>query len=743
MNKFITKKSKCQLTRTKKNYSLIVTLIAGISLTISACTNIEHSNNTKIVNSDFTTYKSALAAEIDLVAALSQIKDLQYTYAQYGQYGLWDEMTSLFSDSAEINIIRHGEENREIKGKKAINDYLMSFGNGKQGLPVGWLNNEIFMQPVVTLTGDGAKATGRWQTLNMRGKLGGEAHWSGGFQINDYVKEQGVWKLAKVNIHEQFEGSYETGWFAVGTEIPFIPYHYSAKEAGSPIPLKALKAAQTLSNSHITEQELKTLSTKVTGLVAEDAVRRMQNIYGYYADRKMWDDVADLFMEDAVYEIAGVGIYRGAKSIRRGLEQDGPIGLKAGQVHDLLQMHTLVDVDPNGVEARVRGMQWGFLTPKLGEAYFSVSTFDNRYVLHQGIWRISEMRVFPKMKTDYYQGWHKNSQVLAIPTGELAPDKPSPASRSPQTHAVIPAFFDNPVTGKPVEYPKGFSVVGSDRLVAAKRKAKNQSLSVEQIQNKLKGVKAIDAIENISSTFAYYLDDYQWQRYAENYAPKGWRRKGWGEVYEGPEAIYKVESLGYGPSPTWGRDWIRPHTRVQPVIDLNADGESAYIRTRMILYFANSRSAGAFNSGMYPNDSAQLVNGVWKMNVGGWIDETYFRSQGYKLGWAKPNEKPAVKPQGFGIGFRQPVDPNDKVAAARKALGRYPPNLDPAKGKLGRRAYGVVRGQAGYVGWPDIKPMWFHYKNPVSGRVPEFYCADAKVCVNEPMDEFLEQLKSF
>jgi hypothetical protein len=28
--------------------------------------------------------------------------------------------------------------------------------------------------------------------------------------------------------------------------------------------------------------------------------------------------------------------------------------------------------------------------------------------------------------------------------------------------------------------------------------------------------------------------------------------------------------------------------------------------------------------------------------------------------------------------------------------------------------------------------MWFHYKNPVSGRVPEFYWPDCESCTQHP-----------
>lgn len=683
---------------------------------------------------------SGLGAEAELAASISNIKDLQYTYAQYGQYGLWDEMTSLFSDSAEILIIRNGEQDQLIQGLEPVRSYLMSFGNGSNGLPVGWLNNEMFMVPVVTLKGDGSTATGRWQNLNMRGQVGGEANWSGGFQVNDYVKEEGVWKFQKLNIYEQFEGPYETGWFSVGKQTPFIPYHYTSNEAGAPIPGAAISNARSHSNEGLTDSELDELTQQIEGMIAADAVNKMQNIYGYYADRKMWDDVADLFLDDAVLEIAGLGVYEGADSIRRGLERDGPVGLQFGQVHDQVQLHTVVEVDPNGVEARARGMQWGFLTPELGKASFMISTFQNRFLLKDGIWQISEMRIYPQMHADYSLGWHNDVIITPVPNGNFAPDRLSAASNSPQTSPVIPAFFDNPVTGRPVVYPDGFTVVGADRLTNAAVESTNSPFerSVDSIRKQLALVNAVDAIENISSTFGYYLDDYQWQRYAENYAPLGWRRKGGGEVYEGPDAIYKAESLSYGPSPTWDRDWVRKHTRVQPVIDINADEESAFIRTRMILYFANTRSAGAFNSGMYPSDSAVLVDGVWKLNVGGWVDQTYFSSRGYKLGWANPFDTPAEPVQGRAAGAGSPGDPETQ---ASRASVSYPATLDPNLGQLGRRAYGVVRGQPGFKSWPEIKPMWFHYVNPVSDRLPEFFCADSKICVNEPMDVFVQSLQ--
>ena len=36
------------------------------------------------------------------------------------------------------------------------------------------------------------------------------------------------------------------------------------------------------------------------------------------------------------------------------------------------------------------------------------------------------------------------------------------------------------------------------------------------------------------------------------------------------------------------------------------------------------------------------------------------------------------------------------------------------------------------IAWPGILPMWFHYKNPVSGRVPEHYWPDCVPCLQYP-----------
>jgi len=655
-----------------------------------------------------------LARDVERANSLRDVKNLQYSYSQYAQFGLIDEIVGLFSSNASITVVDTGQVHT---GPAAIRAYFKDLIGKEGGLGHKDLFAHLFFSPVVTLAYDGGSATARWTDLGMRGTVGGAADWFGGMQVNDYVRENGVWKITRINVHRQLAGDYERGFFGVADTLPLVPYHYSAAQAGRPVPQEAGDADRSTRGLTLAQVDAQT-----SAMVDEDAVRNLQNIYGYYADMKMWSDVVDLFAPDGAMEIAGLGVYRGPASIRRGLERDGPEGLQYGQIHDQVQLHTTIEVDPNGYEARARGMQLGMLTPKLGQAYWSVSTFLNSYVKIDGKWRIREMRVFPDVKADYYQGWHRSVVIDPVPRGANAPNTASASKNSPQTADVIPAFPNHPVTGKPVTLPRGFSLVGATPLLTAPKvgaTAPKAQPSLANARRQLDVAKAWDAVENISSTFTYYLDDWMWDEFVQNMAVDGTRPQGAG-FYVGRERMYRAmtESHLAPTSLSNLRDGIRLHLRLQPVIDITPDARSAKMRTRMFLYFANKDRAGAWNSGMYPNDTAVLEEGVWRMRVGGVIDETYFRSDSYQQGWAKPQ----LDVNGLRVGRGRPV------AADGESVSRNgnPISFDPDIPWSLFQDYRRRDFQS--TNYPLQKPMWFHYRNPISGRTPQYYCPDILTC---------------
>src|SRR6476619_3075955 len=89
------------------------------------------------------------------------------------------------------------------------------------------------MQPVITLAADGQSGKGRWHIMAMLGGYKSSASWAGGVYENEYVRENGVWKMKDVRYIAQYSGRYEDpGWTA--TKEP-APFHYDVSRVGKPI----------------------------------------------------------------------------------------------------------------------------------------------------------------------------------------------------------------------------------------------------------------------------------------------------------------------------------------------------------------------------------------------------------------------------------------------------------------------------------------------------------------------------
>jgi hypothetical protein len=94
----------------------------------------------------------------------------------------------------------------------------------------------------------------------------------------------------------------------------------------------------------------------------ETQVQNLQHSYGYYMDRKMWGDVADLFAEDGRLELGQQGIYIGKTRIQRALEVlYGPFPLRKGELFDHINLATVVSLVPDGRSAGARTSQLSML----------------------------------------------------------------------------------------------------------------------------------------------------------------------------------------------------------------------------------------------------------------------------------------------------------------------------------------------------------------------------------------------
>jgi len=645
-----------------------------------------------------------LEALLERVEALSAIKRLQHAYGHYSELGLWHDFADLFADSG-VGHYPAGDLDRE--GIRTL--FLKDVGGGQLGLKDGRIYPHISMQPVVTLAADGQSGRGRWHIMAMLGGYQSTASWAGGVYENQYVLENGGWKIKDVRYLAQYSGRYDApGWTA--TKEP-TPFHYEDSRVGRPVldvpaPAPSNGKRTTPSTHAMLAARVADLAARAQRLSDEIEITNLQHAYGYYVDRKMWDDVAELFAEDGTMEIGLQGVYAGRASIRRGLNIFGRAGLSEGEINDHIQLQTIVSVMSDGRMARARGTDLGMIGPPTpngfggpGRALWTQSTYENAFVKQNGVWKFSAMRVYPRFIVDAEQGWAKDAQPAPGPSREYPPDRPPTESYEiyPRFH-IAPLHFDHPVTGRPPQYPLGAvasakeaptgvgghsnrterpRATASSNPPAVKTAAALESL-MAATERSVERSMAYHAAENLATAYGYYIDAFAWDETANIFSRDGWKELSYVGTYVGRERIRQSLKARY-PDPK-SPNFFTLHQVVQPVIHVSADARNAKIRARLFQMGGPSGGEGTWLAGIYEN-SAVIEDGTWKLSG---MDLDYTWTAPARGGWVRVKTAPTAP----------------TVAIAKT----FPPDR-PLRGSI-------------TPPFPKVHDVAFHYRNPVSGRMP-------------------------
>ena len=144
---------------------------------------------------------SRLAAMEERLAAVEDreaIERLQYQYGYYIDNRMWAELAALFcSDGAEMEIGRRGC----YRGRDRIHRFLQDvLGDGRWGLLKDEIINHIQLQPVITLAADRQTAKVRSRAIVQGNSPPGSGFflWAEGLYENEYVKEDGQWRLRRL-----------------------------------------------------------------------------------------------------------------------------------------------------------------------------------------------------------------------------------------------------------------------------------------------------------------------------------------------------------------------------------------------------------------------------------------------------------------------------------------------------------------------------------------------------------------
>jgi hypothetical protein len=182
---------------------------------------------------------------------------------------------------------------------------------------------------------------------------------------------------------------------------------------------------------------------------AEDhlAVMNLQAAYGYYVDKALWDEAADLFTEQGTLEIAARGLFRGRERIREYLK--ALPNLERGRVFNHMQLQPVIHVEGDEAAGRWRTI----MELAVGETELrGEGTYENRYVREGGVWKIARLHAFITYYVSPEKGWREGGVPMATELEELAPDAPQTVDYGSFPEVFVPPFhYPNPVTGKPYQ----------------------------------------------------------------------------------------------------------------------------------------------------------------------------------------------------------------------------------------------------------------------------------------------------
>ena len=203
------------------------------------------------------------------------------------------------------------------------------------------------------------------------------------------------------------------------------------------------------------------LSAEVDSLEGARAVRKLQRAYGYYVDRGLWDEAADLFADDGTVEIGQDGVYAGKARIKEYLKRlgGGPDGLVYGQLYEHAQLQPEVDVAADGLTAKGRWRELQ-MTGHFGkDAFWGDGIEENTYSREGGVWKIKSLHVYINFIAPHVGGWPRLQPAAEDWRTEVAkafpPDRPPTDRYRPFPDPNIPPFhYKNPVTGRVFEAPK-------------------------------------------------------------------------------------------------------------------------------------------------------------------------------------------------------------------------------------------------------------------------------------------------
>jgi peptidoglycan hydrolase-like protein with peptidoglycan-binding domain len=164
----------------------------------------------------------ALAASLEaaerrlgLLEDTAALERLNSIYGYYLAHLQWDDLTGVFSATGTIEIAMRGVYAGSASVRRNLNLYGLATDP-----QFGLQHNHMQFQPVITLAADGMSAKMRSRALSIMGQYERYSMWMGGVYENEFVKEDGVWRIKKDQVFNTYFVPYNIGWKDVAPRPP-------------------------------------------------------------------------------------------------------------------------------------------------------------------------------------------------------------------------------------------------------------------------------------------------------------------------------------------------------------------------------------------------------------------------------------------------------------------------------------------------------------------------------------------
>jgi hypothetical protein len=165
---------------------------------------------------------AALERRVDDIEDVNAIRRLQMAYGYYIDYNRPEEVAGLFARDGAV-VFLSGEYRGHEGVMRLYGTWFQNlFTGGTRGPVMGLLLDHFQLQDVITVAPDRQTAKGRFRgilaggwhdaALGLKPEGMPQQFWEAGIYENDYVREDGVWKIKRLNYMMQWQADYETGW---------------------------------------------------------------------------------------------------------------------------------------------------------------------------------------------------------------------------------------------------------------------------------------------------------------------------------------------------------------------------------------------------------------------------------------------------------------------------------------------------------------------------------------------------